>query len=78
MSGQEVRGVEVRKMTDVTMHALGQTRGTPVLAQIADFFAGWAAARNCAAALEFGRRPANDDLRRVGIDPKAFARIRLS
>ncbi|MDY0871849.1 hypothetical protein [Dongia rigui] len=44
---------------------------------IAAVFGAWAAARACASALEFGRQPAPADLRRVGIDPVAFSRIRL-
>lgn len=35
------------------------------------------AARSAAAAVQNGFRPAAEDLRTLGIEPKAFARIRL-
>lgn len=66
-------------MTDLSVQSLGIAADAPsVWSAIAAFFGAWAAARACASALEFGQRPAAADLRRVGIDPAAFARIRLN
>jgi hypothetical protein len=65
-------------MSDMSLHSLGVAASTPsIWSTIAAVFGAWAAARACAAALEFDRQPAAADLRRVGIDPAAFARIRL-
>jgi hypothetical protein len=65
-------------MTDISIHSFGKERRAPLSGRIAAFFAIFAAARNCAAALEVSRRPAAVDLRQLGIDPKAFVGIRLS
>jgi len=35
------------------------------------------AARDCAAAVEAGRRPGDESLRTLGIDPVAFAEVKL-
>ncbi len=65
-------------MTDLSFETLAAAGAAPSFwSQVATFFAAWAAARACASALEFGRLPAAADLRSVGIDPKAFASIRL-
>jgi hypothetical protein len=65
-------------MTDISAQSLNIAASAPsIWSTMAAIFGAWAAARACASALEFGRQPAPADLRRVGIDPAAFARIRL-
>ncbi|MBK8160097.1 MAG: hypothetical protein IPK59_15460 [Rhodospirillaceae bacterium] len=64
-------------MTDFSIHALESDRSTPIWKLVASFFAAWSAARASAAAIEFNRRPADEDLLALGIDPKAFASVRL-
>jgi len=64
-------------MTDISLHSLENDRTTPIWKSVASFFAAWSAARSCVAAIEFNRRPADEDLRQLGIDPKAFASVRL-
>jgi len=64
-------------MVDISIQALENSRFVPIYKPIASFFAILSAARACAAAVEFNRRPADEDLRQLGIDPKAFASVRL-
>jgi hypothetical protein len=46
-----------------------------IIERIAALFAGLASAGAVSAAVEAGRRPADADLRALGIDPRAFAAI---
>jgi hypothetical protein len=66
------------KMSDISLRSLENDRATPIWKSIASFFAMLSAARACAAAVESHRRPADADLRELGIDPKAFASVRLT
>jgi hypothetical protein len=65
------------KMTDISHRSLENDRTNPIWKFIVSLFATWSAARACAAAVESHRRPADEDLRQLGIDPKAFASVRL-
>jgi hypothetical protein len=65
-------------MTDISIHSLENNRSSAIFDSVASFFAALSAARSCAAAIEFNRRPAAEDLLRLGIDPKAFASVRLN
>jgi hypothetical protein len=64
-------------MSDISVASLENNYIAPILNGIASFFATMSAARACAAAVQFNRRPADADLRQLGIDPKAFASVRL-
>lgn len=64
-------------MSDISAQSLENGRIAPIFNKIASFFATLSAARSCAAAVESNRRPADEDLRQLGIDPKAFASVRL-
>ncbi len=48
------------------------TAGSIVL----DYLRALVAARECAAALESGKRPSDESLRTLGIDPAAFAEVK--
>jgi hypothetical protein len=65
------------KITHISIHALESGRSIPISKLVASFFAARSAARASAAAIEFNRRPADEDLLVLGIDPKAFASVRL-
>lgn len=49
------------------------TSGSVVL----DYLRALVAARDCAAALEAGQRPSDESLRTLGIDPAAYAEVKL-
>ncbi|HNB26977.1 MAG TPA: hypothetical protein PLR41_08475 [Alphaproteobacteria bacterium] len=53
--------------------SLRSTSGSVVL----DYLRALVAARDCAAALEAGQRPSDSSLRTLGIDPAAYAEVRL-
>lgn len=44
---------------------------------VLDYLRALVAARDCAAALESGKRPSDESLRTLGIDPADFAEIKL-
>lgn len=44
---------------------------------VLDYLRALVAARDCAAAVEAGRRPSDEALRTLGIDPAAFAEVKL-
>ena len=44
---------------------------------VLDYLRALVAARDCAAAVESGKRPSDEALRQLGIDPAAFAEVRL-
>lgn len=65
-------------MSDFSLHALDAAASAPsIWGAIAAVFGAFAAARACAASVQSGQRPAPADLRRLGISPADFARIRL-
>jgi hypothetical protein len=61
------------------------TIGTPEISRqetstgsvVLNYLRALVAARDCAAALEAGKRPSDESLRTLGIDPVAFAEIKL-
>ncbi len=53
--------------------SLRSTSGSVVL----DYLRALVAARDCAAALEAGQRPSDESLRTLGIDPAAYAEVKL-
>jgi hypothetical protein len=50
---------------------------SPAGSIVLDYLRALVAARDCAAALESGKRPSAESLRQLGIDPAAFAEVRL-
>jgi hypothetical protein len=50
---------------------------TPTGNVVLNYLRALVAARDCAAALESGKRPSDEALRTLGIDPAAFAEIKL-
>lgn len=44
---------------------------------VLDYLRALVAARDCAAAIESGKRPSDEALRTLGIDPAAFAEVKL-
>lgn len=68
-------------MTDSTAQFTSATHFLSPLAQfgygVLDFLRSLEAARACAAAVENQATPQAADLRLLGIDPEAFARVRL-
>jgi hypothetical protein len=50
---------------------------TPAGSIVLGYLRALVAARDCAAAVEAGRRPGDESLRTLGIDPVAFAEVKL-
>ena len=50
---------------------------SPAGSIVLDYLRALVAARDCAAALELGRKPSDEALRTLGIDPAAFAEVKL-
>lgn len=53
-------------------------RKWPILETIRSWFEMLAAAQECGAAVEVGKRPSDQALRTLGIDPTQFCKIKLS
>jgi hypothetical protein len=66
----------------MSVHALETNenvgRKWPILETIRTWFEMLAAARECGAAVEVGKRPSDRALRTLGIDPSQFCKIKLS
>lgn len=65
-------------MTDYTLDTTetSQPKSAPG-SVVLDYLRALMAARDCAAAVEAGRRPNDESLRILGIDPAAFAEVKL-
>ena len=65
----------------MTAYALERTETSrpkaPVGSVVLDYLRALLAARDCAAAIEAGKRPSDESLRAMGIDPAAFAAVKL-
>jgi hypothetical protein len=65
----------------MSVHALERTedfgRKWPILGAIRNWFEMLAAARECGAAVDLGKRPSDQALMTLGIDPKQFDKIQL-
>ncbi|TDQ86343.1 hypothetical protein A8950_0034 [Dongia mobilis] len=68
-------------MTDITSQSFGTTGIASLLPRfgraLLDLGRAFAAARACAAAVENREQPQAQHLRTLGIDPEAFAKVRL-
>jgi len=65
----------------MTAYALERTETSspksPAGSIVLDYLRALVAARDCAAALESGKRPSDESLRTLGIDPAVFAEVKL-
>ena len=50
---------------------------SPAGSIVLDYLRALVAARDCAAAVEAGRKPTDEALRTLGIDPASFAEVKL-
>ena len=65
----------------MTAYALESTETSgpksPAGSIVLDYLRALVAARDCAAAVEAGRKPSDEALRTLGIDPASFAEVKL-
>jgi hypothetical protein len=65
----------------MTAYALENTEASapksPAGSIVLHYLRALVAARDCAAAIESGRKPSDDALRTLGIDPASFAEVKL-
>lgn len=65
-------------MTTYTLETTETSRPKARIGSVVlDYLRALVAAQDCAAAIESGKRPSDESLRAMGIDPAAFAEVRL-